>query len=552
MFATLLTSIDSRGQEIVDVANQSSGTPLPCSYNPLGAVILRAPKGRITPDDIARCAAPVLWFSPDEPLETSPLPAPLPIIGNSNGTSVAYYRIRRDGVVGSGGFLFDYTYRRVVVVRYMFYYPRDVGFGGHWHDLESLEVSAEFTSETIANEEFEVVRIVRAAGAAHGIGWYSNILDVGADDRVSLPLHVLVEEGKHATSPDRNADGHFNPGFDVNRFTKDAWGIRDTLSSKYLPGSAYAAHMTKPRFGGRLVRPALVERSDPESWDVQYSLRRATSRPDTVNAADWPCVAAAGGTFRIKKLTASNLPKDLRDDARDEVGWLNDLLNGKQFCDGLQSPRPVWLRLVGAESVYVGGFLLAGSNGLSLNDLPAVYFLLGPAAFASMQVLVNPYRNALFPSRPYLRVREALQFGVRSDAGRAFMVFGFPAFVDRVPGVDGQLAFRYEFRRIGWLRYHRSFDDGTGPAQKTFAGTLLYTPSVSRIADWYAALGVDSFNGAYGTYSKAAVEGGVRLRFPLPKWIPIPFVGVRLGARTSDLRTMSAARPIVEVGLGAF
>ena len=38
---------------------------------------------------------------------------------------------------------------------------------------------------------------------------------------------LLVEEGKHAVAPDRNADGVYTPGYDVNKRIKDAWGVRD-------------------------------------------------------------------------------------------------------------------------------------------------------------------------------------------------------------------------------------------------------------------------------------------------------------------------------------
>jgi hypothetical protein len=69
------------------------------------------------------------------------------------------------------------------------------------------------------------------------------------DDDIAWPLHVLVEEGEHASVPDRNADGVYNPGYDVTHDPRDAWGIRDTMSGLYLPGTSYSPWMFKTRSG---------------------------------------------------------------------------------------------------------------------------------------------------------------------------------------------------------------------------------------------------------------------------------------------------------------
>ena len=86
-----------------------------------------------------------------------------------------------------------------VVIRYVFYYERDYGFGGHANDLESAEIYIEPTKTG------EALRITRVAASAHGIGWYTNELRIDEEDDLVVPIHLFVEEGKHATAPDRNA-----------------------------------------------------------------------------------------------------------------------------------------------------------------------------------------------------------------------------------------------------------------------------------------------------------------------------------------------------------
>ena len=110
-------------------------------------------------------------------------------------------------------------------VRYLSYYPEDTGFGQHEHDVEVVEVELSVTPEVADRGRCYAIRVSRIAGAAHGSDWYTNVLDVGNDvDDLVLPPHVLVEEGKHASAPDRNADGWFTPGYDATLNANDAWG----------------------------------------------------------------------------------------------------------------------------------------------------------------------------------------------------------------------------------------------------------------------------------------------------------------------------------------
>jgi hypothetical protein len=89
------------------------------------------------------------------------------------------------------------------------------------------------------------VRLASVEALAHGSRWYSNTLKEWSDAR--YPVTLFVEEGKHATAPDRNADGTFMRGYDVTERVNDAWGVRDSLGHGVLLSSGYASEMTKPR-----------------------------------------------------------------------------------------------------------------------------------------------------------------------------------------------------------------------------------------------------------------------------------------------------------------
>ena len=217
---------------------------------------------------LAQHAAPILWFSPNEPLifENKKLPEPLPGDDDDKDPQtrapVVYYKITEvvlnDGVrkseVDPAIIRLDEIKR--LALKYYFYYSEDRGFRRHRHDLESVRLDINFTLRNKdgykptapGNGSYYVAHISRVIGAAHGVTWYANQLNIGNDERdTSLPITLLVEEGKHATSPDRNADGFYSPGYDVNFRYTDAWGVRDLLGSGNLGSAQYEGAMTKPR-----------------------------------------------------------------------------------------------------------------------------------------------------------------------------------------------------------------------------------------------------------------------------------------------------------------
>ena len=92
--------------------------------------------------------------------------------------------------------------------------------------LTNLE-TAEFEVWLEGDPGCRRVRLASVEGLAHGSRWYSNTLKVRPD--IKYPVTLFVEEGKHSTAPDRNADGAYMRGYDVTERLNDAWGVRDSL-----------------------------------------------------------------------------------------------------------------------------------------------------------------------------------------------------------------------------------------------------------------------------------------------------------------------------------
>jgi hypothetical protein len=85
--------------------------------------------------------------------------------------------------------------------------------------------------------------------------WYDNTL--GVDEYTRFPMHLLVEEGKHATCTDKNADGYYTPNYDVNRRVNDAWAVRDVIRGGTLYTGGYQSWVSKVRQPQHRVFPPL-------------------------------------------------------------------------------------------------------------------------------------------------------------------------------------------------------------------------------------------------------------------------------------------------------
>jgi hypothetical protein len=127
----------------------------------------------------------------------------------------------------------------------------------HKHDVESIQLQIVVPNRTECDERLLVV--TKVLGKAHGVQWYDNTLSV--DEFTRFPIHIMSEEGKHASCTDKNADGYFTPGYDVNRRVNDAWGVRDVISSGSLFTGGFQAWMAKVRRPEHRVFPPLPEDS---------------------------------------------------------------------------------------------------------------------------------------------------------------------------------------------------------------------------------------------------------------------------------------------------
>jgi len=290
---------------------------------------------------LAAYAAPVVWFSPDEPLlkigqsggrtargKDVLIPEPFPF-EDDPGKPVVYYRVRRilerldepeagtylEDAGDRGQSVIDLRKVAGVDLDFFFYYSMDVGGGSHKHDVEYIETRLAVARRPACQECPFVMGLMRVTGKAHGIQWYDNTLTV--NETAHLPIHVFVEEGKHASCPDRNADGYFTPGYDVTERVNDAWGVRDTLGTGTFFTGNYQSWMTKARADDTRVFPPLPEDSplrDAHTRDGVYSpdnaiyVLRPYPRPDRAAPDLKPYIADKGdpGWPELEKNTDLN------------------------------------------------------------------------------------------------------------------------------------------------------------------------------------------------------------------------------------------------------
>jgi len=216
----------------------------------------------LTYERLAAYCAPILWFSPDEPLlnlvkdrSQIKIPEPFPFQEPADGP-VVYYRLRTLIKSGSGivhqenptdrnGSVIDLSQIHGIDLDFFFYYPREEGLGGHEHDVESVEMKLIIARQPQCGECRYGISVQTVIGKAHGILWYDNTLET--DKYTRLPLTILVEEGKHASCTDKNGDGYYSPGYDVNKRVNDAWGVRDVMRTGALYTGGFQSWHAKVR-----------------------------------------------------------------------------------------------------------------------------------------------------------------------------------------------------------------------------------------------------------------------------------------------------------------
>ena len=302
-----------------------------CQYDPLDAIVWSGADSIMSIATLAAYCGPILWFSPDEPLLANlagrdiRIPTTFPF-EDSTDAPVVYYRVRQILVRGQrsdaayvadpedrGGSVVNLRHVSGIDLDFFFYYPSEEGFGGHRHDVESAEMKvAVWRRDQCADCPLSIV-VATVNCKAHGVLWYDNTLDL--DEYSRLPMTVLVEEGKHAGCPDKNGDGYYTPGYDVNRRVNDAWGVRDVIRGGGLFAGSFQSWFAKVRTKEFRIFPPLPEDSRLRDRytvsgvyapdNAQYQLRpfphpdRAAADPKLVpfiadkGDPDWPAIGSA-------------------------------------------------------------------------------------------------------------------------------------------------------------------------------------------------------------------------------------------------------------------
>lgn len=453
--------------------------PDPFAEDREAGIIWRGEKP-LTLAEIAQVAAPILWFSSEEPLllkGSLNLPDPHPCDPEPAATGVVYYQpyiIRleskdRPVVAPLESDPEFFTKVTSVLLRYFFYYREDSGIGGHMHDIEVAEFH--LFPEQLSAWCYQL-RLSRVVGLAHGVDWYNNILTVKTDTRI--PVRLLIEEAKHATCPDRNGDGVYTPGYDVNVNVNDAWGLRDVLGSGSLLGSTYKATMAKPRSARFQVAPPA----------------------DTVRCPSLPVSP---------------------DEPPIERHYVLRPGSSLQMCE-----------------VEHGEHLakMMENNGIGHDRQIHQY------EANSLQDRTEPFKKhtSIIPGVSY-------RYDGITYSGVSLILRGLNR---------GEI----------WLVPKFNVQN------KSLSGELLVTPSASRWADWYVALGPEYFKKVTAQEAgvdvvvrddewKGAVEIGAKFRFRTVGslrylFLGYGFGGVRIGLRANDFASLENSRLVFELGAGVW
>lgn len=239
------------------------------------------PKSKMTALEIASYCAPVFWFSADEPElhnksgKAIDIPRPYPFDSTSKNP-VVYYQIGniliKKGASGpayirdksnKNNSVLDLSNINGFEINYTHYYEFEAGLGAHKHDNEQVQFKVYVEDDAKINGQkiYEFV-LLEAKAKAHALTWYDNtyVTDTTTIE-MKLPFHILVEEGKHASCTDVNADGYYTPGYDVNVAINDAWGVRDVIRTGGLFTPEYQGWMSKIRKEEYRVLPPLPKDS---------------------------------------------------------------------------------------------------------------------------------------------------------------------------------------------------------------------------------------------------------------------------------------------------
>lgn len=328
--------------------------PARCDFSRVPGVIWWGTDTTMSLAQLAAYAAPVYWFSPDEPLldrrrgADIRIPEVIPGEPPADGP-VVYYQVNhvlrkpeasgsvltRDSLAPGQSTLHLENVAAINLI-YVAYFSEETGLGAHQHDTETTEFRiivvpstwdrlAEFPG-TRCDRPRWVMLVTRVSAKAHGLVWFWNVIETRQDEAIEFPMHLLVEEGKHGIGTDKNADGYFTPGYDVNIRVNDAWGVRDNLRTGLLVTGGYQPWMTKVRRPEHRVFPPL-----PADSPLRANLADIIGdQPHAVYALrPYPSSSIAGSDHGLAHMIRNHeqpgwpLVGDLRD-TRQWVKWVTD------------------------------------------------------------------------------------------------------------------------------------------------------------------------------------------------------------------------------------
>jgi hypothetical protein len=362
-----------------------------CDFRDVPGVVWWGTDRHITIQRLAEYAAPIYWFSPDEPtLNDSSgkgirVPAALPFEPQPDNP-VVYYQYNEIGVrqgADGPGYTAGLSGRADAVLdlheiislnlKFIAYFPREEGLGGHAHDVEPAAVRLWVLQSTDVkgfdqrcDQRTYVVGVMRVTGEAHGLEWYFNVLNTDRDTK--FPMTLIVEEGKHAMSTDKNGDGYFTPGFDVNVRVNDAWGVRDIIRQGALFTGGYEAWMAKVRRPEHRVFPPLPA----DSWLRGRYVARGAYAPNNAvyELRPFPASTRAGDDELLRHKVAEkekpNWPDLSTVRSREELTrWADAGLALKSFAISLRADGDLGLSFVfplfivkNFEDPMTGGFIV--------------------------------------------------------------------------------------------------------------------------------------------------------------------------------------------------
>lgn len=341
----------------VPVAAQGQ-TGARCDFSEVPGVVWWGAQKEMSLSRLVEYIAPVFWFSPDEPsllrADGADIRTPEPFPGTPiPDRPVVYYQLDQllagPNAEGSaltraadnmGNSILHLPNVAVLRLNFLAYFEFEEGLGAHPHDIEPVEFRATVAPHYLpVFEEWipggadcadttYVLAVTQTSGKAHGLVWFWNVLET--TEYTSFPMHLLVEEGKHALATDKNGDGVFTRGYDVNVRINDAWGVRDIIRTGRLFAGGYESWMAKVRRPEHRIFPPL-----PEDSPLQRDFQRRINGMDHVvyELRPFPGPEFAEADEALYDLVENQYVDDWPEEGQvnDFDDWANELQEGAVF-----------------------------------------------------------------------------------------------------------------------------------------------------------------------------------------------------------------------------